>query len=52
MAIAMVGQNAKQALTISDRGYVLVTGENKFQRSRSELLKDPSRIFLEHKVKF
>ena len=48
VAIIMVEQNAKQALTISDRGYVLVTGENKFQGSGNELLKDPEvrRSFL------
>ena len=40
VAIIMVEQNAKQALSISDRGYVLVTGENKFEGSGSELLKD------------
>ena len=48
VAIIMVEQNAKQALSISDRGYVLVTGENKFQGSGNELLKDPEvrRSFL------
>ena len=48
VAIIMVEQNAKQALSISDRGYVLVTGENKFEGSGNELLNDPevSRSFL------
>ena len=48
VAIIMVEQNAKQALSISDRGYVLVTGENKFQGSGKELLNDPEvrRSFL------
>ena len=48
VAIIMVEQNAKQALSISDRGYVLVTGENKFQGSGEELLNDPEvrRSFL------
>ena len=41
VAIIMVEQNAKQALSISDRGYVLVTGENKFEGSGNELLNDP-----------
>ena len=40
VAIIMVEQNAKQALSISDRGYVLVTGENKFAGSGKELLND------------
>ena len=40
VAIIMVEQNAKQALHISDRGYVLVTGENKFEGSGNELLQD------------
>ena len=48
VAILMVEQNAKQALSISDRGYVLVTGENKFEGSGNELLSDPEvrRSFL------
>jgi branched-chain amino acid transport system ATP-binding protein len=43
VAILMVEQNAKQALSISDRGYVLVTGENKYSGSGKELLND-SRV--------
>ena len=48
VAIIMVEQNAKQALNISDRGYVLVTGQNKFEGSGDELLNDPEvrRSFL------
>ena len=41
VAILMVEQNAKQALNISDRGYVLVTGENKYEGTGKELLNDP-----------
>ena len=41
VAILMVEQNAKQALGISDRGYVLVTGENKYSGTGKELLSDP-----------
>ena len=48
VAIIMVEQNAKQALSISDRGYVLVTGQNKFEGLGNELLQDPEvrRSFL------
>ena len=48
VAILMVEQNAKQALSIADRGYVLVTGENKFSGTGEELLNDPEvrRSFL------
>jgi len=48
VAIIMVEQNAKQALSIADRGYVLVTGENKFSGTGEELLNDPEvrRSFL------
>jgi len=41
VAILMVEQNAKQALSISDRGYVLVTGENRHSGTGKELLNDP-----------
>ena len=40
VAVLMVEQNAKQALSISDRGYVLVMGKNKFEGSGSDLLND------------
>ena len=43
VAILMVEQNAKQALSISDRGYILVTGENKYSGTGKELLND-SRV--------
>ena len=48
VGVIMVEQNAKQALSISDRGYVLVTGQNKFEGSGNDLLKDPEvrRSFL------
>ena len=48
VAIIMVEQKAKQALSIADRGYVLVTGENKFSGTGKELLNDPEvrRSFL------
>ncbi len=48
VAVIMVEQNAKQALNIADRGYVLVTGENKFEGKGHELLADPEvrRSFL------
>ena len=43
VAILMVEQNAKQALNISDRGYVLVTGENRYSGTGKQLLND-SRV--------
>ena len=43
VAILMVEQNAKQALSISDRGYVLVTGENRYSGTGKDLLND-SRV--------
>jgi len=41
VAILMVEQNAKQALNISDRGYVLVTGENRYSGTGQDLLNNP-----------
>ncbi|MCF6231567.1 MAG: ABC transporter ATP-binding protein [Rhodobacteraceae bacterium] len=39
--ILMVEQNARQALEIADRGYVLVQGRNAFSGTGRELLNDP-----------
>ena len=41
IAILMVEQNAKQALAIADRGYVLVQGENRYTDSGAALLANP-----------
>jgi len=41
VAILMVEQNAKQALAIADRGYVLATGQNRHEGTGQELLDDP-----------
>jgi len=37
----MVEQNARQALEIADRGYVLVQGSNGYSGTGKELLADP-----------
>jgi branched-chain amino acid transport system ATP-binding protein len=44
----MVEQNARQALAIADRGYVLVIGENRYTDSGAALLANPDvrRSFL------
>ncbi|MFV2052685.1 ABC transporter ATP-binding protein [Aliiroseovarius sp. YM-037] len=39
--ILMVEQNARQALEIADKGYVLVQGRNRFTGTGKELLADP-----------
>jgi branched-chain amino acid transport system ATP-binding protein len=46
--ILMVEQNAKQALAIADRGYVLVDGENRYSGTGRELIEDAevARMFL------
>ncbi len=41
VAILMVEQNARQALNIADRGYVLVQGENRFTDTGEALLANP-----------
>ena len=41
VAILMVEQNARQALSIADRGYVLVTGENRHTDTGEALLANP-----------
>ncbi len=48
VAIMIVEQNARQALSIADKGFVLVNGENKKQGAGKDLLADPEvrRSFL------
>ncbi len=48
ISILMVEQNARQALDIADKGYVLVQGRNRFTDTGEALLADPEvrRSFL------
>ncbi len=41
LSVLMVEQNARQALEIADRGYVLVQGRNAYTGSGKDLLADP-----------
>jgi neutral amino acid transport system ATP-binding protein len=41
VTIVMVEQNARRALAMSDRGYVLDLGKNRFEGAGKELLRDP-----------
>jgi ABC-type branched-subunit amino acid transport system ATPase component len=47
-AILMVEQNAKKALAMADRGYVLEMGRNRFEGTGQALLHDPDvgRLYL------
>ncbi|MGH8029980.1 MAG: ABC transporter ATP-binding protein [Arenimonas sp.] len=42
IAVLMVEQNAKAALRVSDRGYVLVQGRNRIEGRAADLLADPA----------
>lgn len=48
ISVLMVEQNARAALRLSHRGYVLATGENKYSGSGGELLESPEvgRLYL------
>jgi ABC-type branched-subunit amino acid transport system ATPase component len=46
VTIMMVEQNARRALALSDRGYVLDLGRNRFEGPGQELLHDPKVIEL------
>jgi ABC-type branched-subunit amino acid transport system ATPase component len=46
IAVLMVEQNARRALAVSDRGYVLDTGRNRFEGPGPELLHDPKVVEL------
>src|SRR4029450_9231814 len=46
IAILMVEQNARRALAMSHRGYVLDGGQNRFEGPGRELLHDPKVVDL------
>ena len=41
IAIVVVEQNARRALALADRGYVLEFGRNRYEGTGSDLLRDP-----------
>jgi ABC-type branched-subunit amino acid transport system ATPase component len=46
VGILLVEQNARRALAVSDRGYVLELGTNRFEGSGPDLLADPKVVEL------
>ena len=44
----LVEQNAREALRMSDRGYILVSGENRLEDTGKDLLDNPdvARLYL------
>ena len=48
VAVLMVEQNARQSLSMADRGYVLANGENRHEGTGRDLLNDPNvgRLYL------
>ena len=46
IGIVMVEQNARRALALADRGYVLETGRNAIEGSGADLLRDPQVVEL------
>ncbi len=48
VAVLMVEQNARKSLAMSDRGYVLAGGQNRFDGTGEEILADPdmARLYL------
>ncbi len=46
VTVLMVEQNARRALSMSHRGYVLDLGTNRFEGSGSDLLSDPRVVDL------
>ncbi len=48
VALLLVEQNARQALQMSNRGYILVAGENRLEDSGKDLLNNPdvARLYL------
>ncbi|TAN31223.1 MAG: ABC transporter ATP-binding protein [Castellaniella sp.] len=48
ISVLMVEQNARQSLSMANRGYVLASGENRHEGTGKELLEDPNvgRLYL------